>query len=219
MIRNIANELRIFVDSCEETHKNYLKEKAEIERVYNPAGQDFSEKMDAAKAKYDNAIQTLKTTSKAKIDEDFNSVFLALGKVVAVLPSSEVMNAIDLIQKGVIDDTEAKCILESRKTCYMESKLLNRVIADREPLAAMVVDAIYSENNFVLAETVQSGVADYQKQVNEFYRVFNPDVSTGSDLQLAFLYNGVLADGKPVEGVANMVETFLNAYQESSNND
>lgn len=210
MIRNIANELRIFVDSCEETRKDYLKEKAEIERVYNPAGQDFSEKMDAAKTKYDNAIQTLKTTSKAKIDEDFNSVFLALGKVVAVLPSSEVMNAIDLIQKGVIDDTEAKCILESRKTCYMESKLLNRVIADREPLA----DAIYSENNFVLAETVQSGVADYQKQVNEFYRVFDPDVSTGSDLQLAFLYNGVLADGKPVAGVANMVEAFLNAYQE-----
>ena len=201
MIRNIANELKTFVDSCEETRKDYLKEKAEIERVYNPAGQDFSEKMDVAKTKYDNAIQTLKTTSKAKIDEDFNSVFLALGKVVAVLPSSEVMNAIDLIQKGVIDDTEAKCILESRKTCYMESKLLNRVIADHEPLA----DAIYSENNFVLAETVQSGVADYQKQVNEFYMVFNPDVSTGSDLQLAFLYNGVLADGKPVEGVANMV--------------
>lgn len=215
MIRNIANELRTFVDSCEETRKDYLKEKAEIERVYNPAGQDFSEKMDAAKTKYDNAIQTLKTTSKAKIDEDFNSVFLTLGKVVAVLPSSEVMNAIDLIQKGVIDDTEAKCILESRKTCYMESKLLNRVIADREPLA----DAIYSENNFVLAETVQSGVADYQKQVNEFYRVFHPDVSTDSDLQLAFLYNGVLADGKPVAGVVNMVETFLNAYQESSNND
>ena len=77
-----------------------------------------------------------------------------------------------------------------------------------------VTDALFSDNNFVLAETVQSGVADYQKQVNEFYRVFNPDVSTGSDLQLAFLYNGVLADGKPVAGVANMVETFLNAYQE-----
>ena len=31
MIRNIANELRTFVDSCEETHKDYLKEIAGLE--------------------------------------------------------------------------------------------------------------------------------------------------------------------------------------------
>lgn len=193
MIKNIMQAVTDYRQTKEQAIGTYKQAVKYITGNYVEGSVLYEEAMKTAKDVYRNAMEPLKTDFLGRVVAEFDNTRKAIREAVAKPPTTEVVNFMEVIKSGKVNDLEKQMILEQHNSNYMDSKLLHHAFGE----------------HFTTVEAMMRRIDDLEKHL---LRYPNYDYET-DDYYVKLIENDSLDKDSWILTVGNASEEFIDTYK------
>lgn len=169
MIKDVKQAIKDYCKAREHATTTYNQAVKYVNDNYIKDSEVYKDTMKTVQVAFDEAVRPLKGDYSAKVAKAFEEVKQAVQGVVAVPPTTEVLNMIEAIKSGTINDTEKEMILNQFGTNYMNSKLLHNAFGEHFTTVEDVVQRITDLEDMVVKypHYLEDGESEYYVRLLE----------------------------------------------------
>lgn len=190
MIKNVMQAVTGYAQAKEQAKSTYDQAVDYIKQNYIEGSAMYNEVMKTIRSTYDQAVKPLEDNYYNAVNTDFAGVKKSIREIVTKPPTNEVLNLVNVIKSGTVNDEEKQMILEHYKSNYMDSKILHNAFGE----------------HFVTVEDLMQSIEDLEEEVVKYPHYYKEGHFTAR----------VLENDSWIQKVDKLTDEFIEAYTDNA---